>query len=125
MFNKYKEDFNVIIKLSEWDVVDNIIGNLRHEEILGELSFPEIWQGNYTPNIRVPLKHSILELVNLCLTYKAEEMGLDTTKIYMKKGKRYICISDNNFTNNRSLKFLHLGIDTDDLELTIQTQENR
>tara|TARA_B100000029_G_C17367077_1_gene884757 strand:- start:530 stop:904 length:375 start_codon:yes stop_codon:yes gene_type:complete len=123
--DKYQEYFNIVIKLSEWDVVDNIIANLRNEKILGDLSFPEIWQGNYTPNVRVPLKHSILELVNLCLTYKAEEMGLDTTKIYMKKGKRYICISDNKFTNSRALKHLNLGVDTDDIELTILPQDRR
>ena len=123
--SNYKEEFFITIKLSDWDVVDNIIANLQDEEILGESAFPEISQGYYTPTIRIPLNYSILELVNKCLTYKAEEVGLDTTKIYMKKGKRYICISYNDFTNDRALKYLYLGADTDNVELTITNQDHR
>ena len=110
--------------MSAWDIVDNIIENLQNEEVLGRQSFPEVGR-NYTPTIQVPLKYSLLELVNKCLTHEAEQMDLDTSKIYMKKGKKYICITDNKLSSDYRLKNLYLGDDTEDLEITITNEDHR
>ena len=119
-----KDEFNINLKLSAWDIVDNIMENLQNEEMLGRHAFPEVGH-NYTPSIRVPLKHSLLELVNKCLTYEAEQMDLDTSKIYMKKGKKYICITDNKLSSDHRLKYIYINQDTEDMQITITNEDHR
>jgi hypothetical protein len=116
--DKYQEDHYLTIKLTDWNIADNIISNLQEEQILGEEAYIEIMRG-YRPVIKIALKDSLLELVKKCLTHEAEEMGLDYSKIYMKKGNRYISITDNELTSNYHLKNMYLGSDTEDIEMTI------
>ena len=115
---KYEKEYYLTIKLTDWDIADNIISNLQEEQLLGEEAYPEIMRG-YRPNIKIALKDSLLELVKKSLTYEAQQMGLDYSNIYMKKGNRYISITDNELTSNDHLKNMYLGSDTEDIEMTI------
>jgi|TARA_R110002020_G_scaffold474095_2_gene704485 hypothetical protein len=121
---KYQEEHYITIKLNDWNIVDNVISNLQEEQILGEHAYIEIMRG-YRPNIKIALKDSLLELVKKCLTRKADKMELDYSKIYMKKGNRYICITDNELSNNNHLKNIYLGDDTEDIEMTFCNRDYR